>query len=103
MQSKHWGCAQTTSPPTARFDGIGNGLEVIDSSLVFVYGSRFNGLWDANRPGLQDSQAAIWSHGHVTGLKVDHCWIAGYGPSAPVNVTSQGSSSNIVWPLVIYR
>jgi hypothetical protein len=71
------------------FYGIGNGLEVVDSSLVWVDRSIFNGVWDRHRPRLQDSQAAIWAHGHSTGLMVDRCWIAGgFGPAAEVNITT---------------
>jgi hypothetical protein len=80
------------------FSGLGNGLELVDSSLMWVERSIFNGIWDRHRSALQDTQSGIWARGHSTGLMVDRCWIAGgFGATAPVNITTppQGGPGSV--------
>ncbi|MEF3312325.1 glycosyl hydrolase family 28-related protein [Paenibacillus sp. GYB004] len=75
------------------FYGIGHGIEFIDSTVIWVERCLFNGLWDKNVSGLQDSTSGIYVRASTSDrrsgiLNVTGCHIGGYGPGAPVEVTT---------------
>ena len=53
------------------FSNLGNGLELVDSSLMWVERSIFNGLWDRHTPALQDSQVPPRTFRLVARLLID--------------------------------
>ena len=75
------------------FYGIGYGIEFIDSTILWVERCLFNGMWDTNIVGLQDSTAGIYCHASIPTnrcglLTVRDNHIGGYGPAAATNVTT---------------
>jgi len=86
------------------FYGIGYGIEFLDSTVMWIERCLFNGMWDANVSGLQDTTAGIWLHTSSSAtrcgiLNITGCHIAGYGAAAATNVTTPeggGTGSVIV-------
>lgn len=75
------------------FSGMGYGIDFLDTTIMWVERCLFNGMWDTNVAGLQDSTAAIRSRASLPGnrsgiLHVCNNHIGGYAAGAPVNVTT---------------
>ena len=75
------------------FIGLGYGIHYIDSTVLWVDGCLFHGMWDANVAGLQDTTAGIFCDISVTTnrcalLDVGRCQINGYAAAAATNVTT---------------
>lgn len=77
------------------FEGNRNNVYMRDSYNIWIERCNFNGIWDANRGELQDTECGIYmdttsNSTRNDNLNISHCRIGGYGPSAPTNVTTNG-------------
>ncbi|MDY4338793.1 glycosyl hydrolase family 28-related protein [Xanthomonas sp. LF07-6] len=77
------------------FEGNRNNIYMRDSYNIWIDRCNFNGIWDANREGLQDTECGIYmdttsNSTRNDNINISHCRIGGYGPSEPTDVTTNG-------------
>lgn len=77
--------------------GLGWGVDLVDSTVVWVEKVIANGMWDAFEPGLQDTTSSLSFRASAPDkrcavIDVTQCHFGGYGSSAARTVTTGNAS-----------
>jgi hypothetical protein len=75
------------------FSGAGFGIAGVDCFNVWIDKCQFDGIWDNNVPGLQDTFASInfsasASTNRCDNINISNCRLGGYSSAAPTAVTN---------------